>query len=74
MPIMTTPQAIMMVGNHIEGLHAFITIFEGTSNMTYEAKKMAKHPAYCISLNRRCSERPNRLALPMLVRSRKERR
>ena len=28
------PHAIMIMGSHIDGLHAFMTMFDGTSKMT----------------------------------------
>jgi hypothetical protein len=71
---MTMPHATMIVGSQILGRNFFSSRFEGTSKAAYVKKKTVKHQLYCEPLIPRSSVNPSIFALPMLPRSRKDKR
>lgn len=74
MSVMTVPHATMMSGSQRLGRSFLRRRLEGTSKAAYVKKKMVRHQLYWSGVMSRSSCRPSILALPMLPRSRKERR
>jgi hypothetical protein len=71
---MTMPQRTMITGMKMDGRKRLSRICVKGSNPAYEMKKIVKVKLYCELVNFRSVLRPAILALPMLVRSRKDAR